>query len=34
MQLVTFEREGADGPATVMRLDGGSSHYVLKRQAG
>lgn len=32
VQIVTFERENGDGPATVVRLDGGSSHYVLRRQ--
>lgn len=31
-QLVMFEREGNSGPATVMRVDGGSSHYVLRRR--
>ena len=34
IRIVTFEREGGDGPATVMRLDGGGSHYVLRRQPG
>ena len=29
---VTFERDGDDGPATVMRIDGGGSHYVLRRE--
>jgi len=33
VQIVTFEREGDSGPATVMRIDGGGSHYVLRRQA-
>jgi CubicO group peptidase (beta-lactamase class C family) len=32
IQTVTFARERGDGPATVMRLDGGGSHYVLRRQ--
>lgn len=31
-QIITFERQGADGPATVLRLDGGGSHYVLRRR--
>ncbi len=34
VQIVTFERDGSDGPASVMRLDGGASHYVLRRQPG
>jgi CubicO group peptidase (beta-lactamase class C family) len=34
VQIVTFEREGEAGPATVMRVDGGGSHYVLRRQSG
>jgi CubicO group peptidase (beta-lactamase class C family) len=34
VQIVTFERDGDAGPATVMRLDGGTSHYVLRRQPG
>lgn len=32
-QFITFERDGTDGPATVLRLDGGGSHYVLRRKA-
>ena len=32
VQIVMFERDGDDGPATVMRVDGGGSHYVLRRQ--
>jgi len=32
VRIVTFERDGESGPATVMRLDGGGSHYVLRRQ--
>lgn len=32
VQIVTFERDGGEGPATVMRIDGGGSHYVLRRQ--
>lgn len=31
VQIVTFERDGGEGPATVMRIDGGGSHYVLRR---
>jgi CubicO group peptidase (beta-lactamase class C family) len=31
-QLLTFEREGTSGPATVLRMDGGGSHYVLRRR--
>lgn len=31
-QLITFERNGTNGPAAVLRLDGGGSHYVLRRQ--
>jgi CubicO group peptidase (beta-lactamase class C family) len=31
VQIVTFERDGDEGPATVMRIDGGGSHYVLRR---
>jgi CubicO group peptidase (beta-lactamase class C family) len=34
VQVVTFEREGDEGPATVMRVDGGGSHYVLRKQPG
>jgi hypothetical protein len=34
VQVVTFEREGGEGPASVMRVDGGGSHYVLRRQEG
>jgi CubicO group peptidase (beta-lactamase class C family) len=30
-QLVTFQRSGDSGPATVVRVDGGGSHLVLKR---
>ncbi len=30
-QLLTFERDGDSGPAGVLRLDGGGSHYVLRR---
>jgi hypothetical protein len=33
VNIVTFERDGESGPATVMRLDGGGSHYVLRRQS-
>jgi CubicO group peptidase (beta-lactamase class C family) len=32
VQIVTFEREKDTGPATVMRVDGGGSLYVLRRQ--
>jgi CubicO group peptidase (beta-lactamase class C family) len=32
-QLITFERTGSDGAATIMRVDGGGSHYVLRRKA-
>jgi CubicO group peptidase (beta-lactamase class C family) len=32
VQVVTFERDADDGPASVLRLDGGGSHYVLRRQ--
>jgi hypothetical protein len=32
-QLITFERAGTNGVATVLRLDGGGSHYVLRRKA-
>lgn len=32
VQLLTFERNGGSGPAAVLRLDGGGSHYVLRRQ--
>ena len=31
-QIVTFERDGDAGPATVVRLDSGGGHYVLRRQ--
>ncbi len=31
-QLVTFERDGDAGPATVVRVDSGAGHYVLRRQ--
>jgi CubicO group peptidase (beta-lactamase class C family) len=31
-QVITFQRQGNEGPATVLRLDGGGSHYVLRRQ--
>jgi CubicO group peptidase (beta-lactamase class C family) len=31
-QTIIFERAGPDGPATVMRLDGTASHYVLRRK--
>jgi hypothetical protein len=31
-QLVIFERSGNSGPATVVRLDSGGGHYVLRRQ--
>lgn len=30
-QLVIFERDGESGPATVLRLDSGGGHYVLRR---
>lgn len=33
-QIVTFERRGATGPATVVRIDSGGGHYVLRRQPG
>ena len=33
-QLVTFERRGDTGPATVVRMDNGGGHYVLRRQPG
>jgi CubicO group peptidase (beta-lactamase class C family) len=32
-QIITFQRAGTDGVATLVRLDGGSSHYVLRRKA-
>jgi CubicO group peptidase (beta-lactamase class C family) len=35
VQMLIFEREGGTsgtGPATVLRLDGGGSHYVLRRK--
>ena len=32
-QFITFERAGGDGGATIMRVDGPSSHYVLRRKA-
>ena len=31
-QIVTFERNGSNGPAAVVRLDSGGGHYVLRRQ--
>jgi CubicO group peptidase (beta-lactamase class C family) len=31
VQLLTFQRQGGAGPATVLRMDGGGSHYVLRR---
>lgn len=33
-QIVTFERSGDAGPATVLRIDSGGGHYVLRRQPG
>jgi CubicO group peptidase (beta-lactamase class C family) len=33
-QVVTFQRSGDNGPATVVRLDSGGGHYVLRRQSG
>jgi CubicO group peptidase (beta-lactamase class C family) len=30
-QLITFERGADSGPATVMRIDSGGGHYVLRR---
>ncbi len=33
VQVVTFEG-GDEGQATVMRVDGGGSHYVLRREPG
>lgn len=30
-QLVTFQRSGDSGPATVLRIDSGGGHYVLRR---
>jgi CubicO group peptidase (beta-lactamase class C family) len=33
-QLITFERADDAGPATVLRLDSGGGHYVLRRQPG
>jgi hypothetical protein len=30
-QLVTFQRSGDAGPATVVRIDSGGGHYVLRR---
>lgn len=33
-QIVIFQRAGASGPADVLRLDGGGSHYVMKRTGG
>jgi hypothetical protein len=32
-QIITFERAGGNGAATFMRVDGPSSHYVLRRKA-
>lgn len=34
VRIVTFERNGDAGPATVMRIDSGGGHYVLRRQPG
>lgn len=31
-QLITFQRTGDAGPATVLRMDAGGGHYVLKRE--
>lgn len=31
-QIVTFERSGTTGPATIARIDSGGGHYVLRRQ--
>ena len=31
-QLIMFQRDGSAGPATVVHVDGGGSHYVLRRQ--
>ncbi|HUF13156.1 MAG TPA: serine hydrolase domain-containing protein, partial [Longimicrobiales bacterium] len=33
-RIVTFEREGNSGPATFVRIDGGGSHYVMRRTGG
>lgn len=33
-QLVVFERDGDTGPATIVRLDSGGGHYVLRRKPG
>jgi hypothetical protein len=33
-QIVTFERSGDAGPATLMRIDSGGGHYVLRREPG
>jgi hypothetical protein len=33
-QIVTFQRSGNAGPATVVRIDSGGGHYVLRRQPG
>ena len=33
-QIVTFERNGSNGPAAIVRLDSGGGHYVLRRQPG
>jgi CubicO group peptidase (beta-lactamase class C family) len=33
-QLLTFRRSGETGPATILHVDGGGNHYVLKRQPG
>jgi hypothetical protein len=29
--LMTFERSGTTGPATVLRWDGGGGYYILRR---
>lgn len=33
-KLSEFERSGKTGPATVMRIDSGGGHYVLRRTVG
>jgi hypothetical protein len=32
-QLVTFQRSGDAGAATVMRIDSGGGHFVLRRES-
>jgi len=31
-QMIMFKRDGGTGPATVLHVDGGGSHFVLRRQ--